>query len=193
MSWFSVTPHVDFVFLKSNIFDYLDLDECLNHCNSEAVGEFNKLSDFSCLCCRRWKKQRIACLGRNAIWHEFSIGQLQIKGCFRALSEIVCKLRRNVISGVQTVLPRVLLQVNVAMRMPIAPLEELWNCKPDSLFLIRSQSLLPHAHSLHHLSVLSRESLFTSQVVLILKNWSRFVPSSVYVKFVICGLSKTKS
>lgn len=128
----------------------------------------------------KWKEWHF---GKECHLSEFSIGQYQIT------SE---KLRRKSISVSQTVCPICSLQVNAGICMPVSPLEQLWICKLKSFLLLCSQSLLPHAHCLHSW-LLSREGHLTTQTLLILKNWSSFVASEVYVKSVACVLSNTKS
>lgn len=137
------------------------------------VRELSKLSDFTYpyLSCSRWEKgEKKAFLRKECHLSEFSIGQDQIKAE---------KLRRKSFSVSQTVCPTCSLQVNAGICMPISPLQQLWIYKLNSFLLMCSQSLLPHAHCLHHLWLLSRKGHLTTQTLLIWKNY----PALLHLKF----------
>lgn len=151
-----------------------------------SVEELSKLSDFThpASVAADEKRKEWHFWGRNAIWKSLVLDNTKSKAE---------KLRRKYISVFQLVCPTCSLQVNADICMPISPLGQLWICKLNSFLLMCSQSLVPHAHCLHHLWLLSRQGHLTTQTLLILKNWSRFVASTVYVKSVACVLSNTKS
>jgi len=61
--------------------------------NSETVGKFSELSDFSylCLSCRRGEKERTACLQRNAIYQSSVLDNTKSKD----VSELESSLKES--------------------------------------------------------------------------------------------------